>query len=238
MDLGTIRTRLRSGKQQQQFYKSFHQVAADVRLVWTNCMTYNADGSDFYKLAESLQKKWEDKYTKLLHECQPPLSVATTTTSMTHNATAAATPSSSLAAVATAEPSNSTTTTTTTSINSSNKVSLNDKKAFCRSLYQISKEDLGKVLVQVEAKCPAALIRNASEQQVELNVDQLTAAVLQELQTFCHSVKNNTNANTTCSSSSSNKKKAAAGTTNNNNSAASANGAPLKKQKSTVAAAK
>ena len=64
MDLGTIKRKLERGH-----YATAHQVAEDVRLVWTNCMTYNADGSDFYKLADSLQKKWDDKYTKVLQDC-------------------------------------------------------------------------------------------------------------------------------------------------------------------------
>ena len=43
MDLGTIKRRLERGH-----YSTAHQVAEDIRLVWTNCMTYNADGSDFW----------------------------------------------------------------------------------------------------------------------------------------------------------------------------------------------
>jgi hypothetical protein len=39
MDLGTIKRRLERG-----FYQRTYQVAEDVRLVWRNCMTYNADG--------------------------------------------------------------------------------------------------------------------------------------------------------------------------------------------------
>lgn len=41
MDLGLVKQNLNSGK-----YKSIHAAAADVRLIWKNCMTYNADGSD------------------------------------------------------------------------------------------------------------------------------------------------------------------------------------------------
>ena len=68
-------------------------------------------------------------------------------------------------------------------------MTLQDKKAFCRSLYQISKEDLGRVLVEVEAKCPAALVRSSQEQQVELNVDNLPANVFTELTQLVNSVK-------------------------------------------------
>ena len=59
MDLGTVKKKIADGK-----YKSITNAADDVRLVWTNCMTYNADGSDFYNLAKNLNKKWEEKYAK------------------------------------------------------------------------------------------------------------------------------------------------------------------------------
>lgn len=39
MDLGTIKRRLERGQ-----YQRTYQVAEDVKLVWRNCMTYNADG--------------------------------------------------------------------------------------------------------------------------------------------------------------------------------------------------
>ena len=39
MDLGTIKQRLERG-----YYSKTYQVAEDVKLVWKNCMTYNADG--------------------------------------------------------------------------------------------------------------------------------------------------------------------------------------------------
>ena len=42
-----MKKRVNEGK-----YKSIHEAADDVRLIWKNCMTYNADGSDFYNLAQ------------------------------------------------------------------------------------------------------------------------------------------------------------------------------------------
>ena len=52
MDLGTVKKKLKKKQ-----YTTLYAVAEDVRLIWNNCMTYNADGSDFYKLAETLQKE-------------------------------------------------------------------------------------------------------------------------------------------------------------------------------------
>ena len=53
-----------------------------------------------------------------------------------------------------------------------------------KMLYSISKEDLGKVLVDVENKCPAAIKRNASEDELELNIDAISAPCMQEIMTF------------------------------------------------------
>lgn len=145
MDLGTIRTKLKNQK-----YKTLYQVGEDVRLVWSNCMTYNADGSDFYKLADNLHKKWDEKYMKLLQEC-----------------TAAGEPSAETA-----------------------KVSLADKRNFAKSLYSISKEDLGRILVEVEAKCPAAIVKNSAEDECELNIDKIPAGLLQELNAFVATASN------------------------------------------------
>ncbi len=47
MDLGLVKKKLNEGK-----YKTIHDAADDIRLIWKNCMAYNADGSDFYNLAQ------------------------------------------------------------------------------------------------------------------------------------------------------------------------------------------
>ena len=47
MDLGLVKKKLNEGK-----YKTIHDAADDIRLMWKNCMAYNADGSDFYNLAQ------------------------------------------------------------------------------------------------------------------------------------------------------------------------------------------
>lgn len=47
MDLGMVKKKINEGK-----YKTIHDACDDVRMIWKNCMTYNADGSDFYNLAQ------------------------------------------------------------------------------------------------------------------------------------------------------------------------------------------
>jgi hypothetical protein len=65
MDLGTVKRKLERGH-----YSTAHQVAEDVRLVWTNCMSYNSDGSDFWLLAKSYMRRFEDRYRKIKSECK------------------------------------------------------------------------------------------------------------------------------------------------------------------------
>eukprot|EP00606_Chrysophyceae_sp_TOSAG23-5_P000475 GSChrysophyteH2.ASY1.ANO1.1525.1 assembled CDS len=60
MDLGTIKKNIEKGN-----YKSLEDVAHDVRLVWTNCMLYNRDGSEYYHLADKFSKAFEDAYGAL-----------------------------------------------------------------------------------------------------------------------------------------------------------------------------
>ena len=63
MDLGTIKKKLDKNK-----YHDVAEAADDIRLVWKNCMTYNMEGSDFYHLADSYSKRFEERYQKLIDE--------------------------------------------------------------------------------------------------------------------------------------------------------------------------
>ena len=143
MDLGTIKKNVTARK-----YTSIAEVAEDVRLVWTNCMTYNADGSDFFMLAKSLNKKWDEKFAKYLVDYQ-------------------------------VESGNGASTAT-----AGEKISLDDKRAFAKSLFKLSKEDLGKVIVEVDTKCPQALTKNAGEDECELNIDKIPPGLFGELRAF------------------------------------------------------
>jgi len=67
MDLGTIKRKMERG---QYTNGNVNECADDIRLIWTNCKTYNADGSDFYLLANSFSKRFEDRYRKI--ECKLP----------------------------------------------------------------------------------------------------------------------------------------------------------------------
>jgi len=143
MDLGQVKKNIESEK-----YTSIHEAADDVRLIWNNCMTYNADGSDFYVLAKNFSKKFEDKFLKVLKEVNIPYP---------HSKNVITEPS------------------------------LDEKRTFAKTLYKITKEELGKVIVDIEVKCPEALTKNISEDEVEINVDNLTAEAFHDLMVYVSS---------------------------------------------------
>jgi hypothetical protein len=139
MDLGLVVKRL-----QQKQYRTLYECADDVRLVWSNCMTYNADGSDFYILASNLSKRWEEKYSKMLAEfglTAPPMV-------------------------------------------KENTLTLEEKRTFARDLYKIQKDELGVVLMELVEKSPAAITKNAPEDEFEINVDKIDPGIFAELTAY------------------------------------------------------
>lgn len=187
MDLGQIKKKL-----DKEEYASLYDAADDVRLVWDNCKTYNADGSDFYLLAESMSKKFEDRFGKLLKELSLPDKKASGngagsgTTGRSGGSGSGSGSSGDLP-----EP------------------SLDDKKMFAKRLYKISKEDLGKVIIDLDNICPAAITKNSAEDQVEINVDNITAVAFEKVMAFVSSVTVDSLSRKKKAASSSNKNKKA-----------------------------
>jgi hypothetical protein len=139
MDLGLVVKKL-----EQKQYRVLYECADDVRLVWSNCMTYNADGSDFYILASNLSKRWEEMYSKTMADLgltSPPMI-------------------------------------------KENKLSLEEKRAFAKNLYKITKDELGVVLVELGEKSPAAITKNAAEDEFEVNVDRIDPVIFVELTAY------------------------------------------------------
>lgn len=152
MDLGLVKKNLNDGK-----YKTVHDAADDVRLIWKNCMQYNADGSDFYNLAQNMSKKFEEKFAKLVKEQN------------VGSSGSFATPGKEGGQGDPVEP------------------TLEEKRTFAKSLYKISKEELGKVITDLDNKCPAALVKNSAEDEVEINVDHISPAVFHEVMAYVKS---------------------------------------------------
>lgn len=154
MDLGLIKKKLNENK-----YKSIHDAADDVRLIWKNCMTYNADGSDFYNLAQTMAKKFEEKFEKLCAQNEVVAAASASAAGGGEGGTAGG-------GGVMEEP------------------TIEDKRAFAKSLYKIGKEELGKVIMDLDVKCPKALIKNSAEDEVEINVDLITPAAFAEIREY------------------------------------------------------
>lgn len=71
MSLSDVKKKLQSNG-----YRTHSEAAEDVRLIWSNCMEYNQDGSDYYKLAKKFRSRFEDKYAKVITEETPATSEA------------------------------------------------------------------------------------------------------------------------------------------------------------------
>jgi len=145
MDLGQVKRKI-----EQMKYNSIHDAADDVRLIWKNCMQYNADGSDFFILAQNMSKKFEDKFGKL----QKDLDSKSAANGGKGN---------------------------------SSEPTLEEKRTFAKLLYKISKEELGRVIVDLDNKCPTALTKNSAEDEVEINVDHISPTAFHDLMSFVRS---------------------------------------------------
>ena len=56
MDLSTVEKNFKQKK-----YQQIADFAGDMRLIWSNCMLYNVEGSEYYVLAEKLSRSFEKK---------------------------------------------------------------------------------------------------------------------------------------------------------------------------------
>lgn len=126
-----------------------------------NCRSFSSicphtnSHTDFFLLAKSLSKRFEEKYGKLVAEQGIDVKASKVGGGGATGAGAG-----------------------------SSFVTLDEKKMFARSLYKISKEDLGKILVEVDNKCPVALTKNAGEDEAELNIDKIPADLFAQLKAF------------------------------------------------------
>lgn len=64
MDLGTVKRKLERNE-----YGWAAAAAYDIKLIWKNCQKYNAEGSEFWILAKSYLRRFDDLYRKVRYEC-------------------------------------------------------------------------------------------------------------------------------------------------------------------------
>lgn len=64
MDFHTIQNRMETKDDYR--YKNVREICADVRLIFTNAMTYNDEKNDIHQMAKTLLEKFEEKWLQLL----------------------------------------------------------------------------------------------------------------------------------------------------------------------------
>ena len=146
MDLGTIKRKLEKGK-----YGDAAECADDVRLVWKNCMTYNADGSDFFRLGDSYSKRFEERFQKVVDEfgedvvcgnvAAPPLKKKSRSSPVSNSSSA----------------NNKKHKSDKKSFDSKRIIPLDVKTRFAARLQRLSGMELGHVLSVIDEKCSEAL---------------------------------------------------------------------------------
>ncbi|KAG7346356.1 bromodomain containing protein [Nitzschia inconspicua] len=186
MDLGTIKRRLERG-----YYQRTYQVAEDVRLVWRNCMTYNADGSDFWLLAKSYMRRFEDRYRKIRQE----FDVGEDDVPEEDGGGGGDTSSKKSSGSATKTPKGSASTSSNLSDGksassplSAPKPTLDARAQFGSNLFLLSGVELGYVISTCEEECPKALesVRGGggTDCHIEINVDLIPTKVFDMLNTY------------------------------------------------------
>ena len=178
MDLGTVKRRLERGH-----YSTTHQVAEDIRLVWRNCMTYNADGSDFWLLAKSYARRFEDRYRKIRQEYDVGETVdskdkggsggggktskSSRSSNQSSSSVTTASPSSGPSGVPAAPP------------------TLDARARFGSNLFLLSGMELGYVITTCEMECPEALETCGNDRhKIEINVDAIPTDIFANLNTY------------------------------------------------------
>jgi hypothetical protein len=153
MDLGTVKRKL-----ERKQYATAHECSEDIRLIWTNCMTYNADGSDFWLLAKSFSRRFEDRYKKIKAEYD------------VGDESVAASPANSDKGSA-------------TSSRLSGPPNLDAKAQLASNIFLLSGLELAHVITTIENYCPQALEPTGGA-HVEINVDALDPRTFSELEKF------------------------------------------------------
>ena len=118
-------------------------LAPQIRLIWNNCKKYNQDGSDFYNLADSFSKKFEDKFSKLKAE-NPAMD----------------------------------------EVEADHAPSLDEKTKFSHNIYRIKQEELGVLVEKLDAKCPEAIDKSTSDDEIEINIDAIDPRTFHDLDRY------------------------------------------------------
>jgi len=158
MDLGTIQTKLDSGK-----YSSPEKFASDVRLVWKNAMFYNRRDSDIFVAAQNLAKLFEKKFAKLRKAGAP--------------AGGGGGGGGGAAGAGTKRKGDG----------SKAEGSRANKVWFSQLVKSLDSEQLGQVVSMIQKDCPEAL-NEEDDDVLEIEINAIDAGTLTQIINFCNSV--------------------------------------------------
>jgi len=149
MDLGTIQEKLEAGK-----YTSVSQFEADMRLVWSNCMTYNRPDSELYQTAEKALKSFEKAILKVKQASKA---------GVKSGAVGGGTGGRGAAG--------------------SVEASRADRLKLSQLVSELSSEQLGQLVEIIQKECPEAL-NEEDDDEVEIEINNIDAQTLLQLVAF------------------------------------------------------
>ena len=178
MDLGTVKRKLERNQ-----YATAHECAQDIRLIWKNCLTYNADGSDFWLLAKNFSRRFEDRYKKIRAEFNVGEDVG---------------PGGDGSSAPDGSNWKSSNNTGDNPQNSYTKygdgtIPLDSKAQLASNIFLLSGMELAHVITTIENRCPQALDQvsennnnnnNPMTHQLEINIDALDYKTFADLEKY------------------------------------------------------
>ena len=170
MDLGTVRSNLESNA-----YLTVSAAAADARTVFSNCCTYNEEGTDYYSLGEAFSLRFEDMYAKIAaYEGG--------------SKDASALEGAGGGGGGGAGGRNAKGAEAGTERGYGGIPTLEQKKLWAENLFKVSGDDLGQVVTMLDKKCPACLeavtADEGGEPGCEINVDGVATEAFWEVDAF------------------------------------------------------
>ena len=141
MDLGTVKRKL-----DRHQYATAHECAQDIRLIWKNCLTYNADGSDFWLLAKTFSRRFEDRFKKIKAEFNVGEDLGDS------------------------KPESD---STKSNSNWDGSITLDSKAQLASRIFLLSGVELAHVMTTIENHCPQALDQVGDSAHIEINIDAL-----------------------------------------------------------------
>lgn len=185
MDLGTVEKKLNNDE-----YADIQAFAADVRLVWANCMHYNQPGSDVVRMAETLRDLFESKFQKMEKHINGGPKATGTATDSTDTSKPTTTPrrtSKSSSGSASKPKGGRKKSSSGPEINlagtDSRPMSYDEMKNLSTQIEQLTSQDLAKVVNIIRSRAPKASSQ-ASNSEIEIDLDALDAVTLRILETF------------------------------------------------------